>query len=85
MVRFDLKCTISMPTRMLETILEAKLGDDGRTVQRKGEDLAVNELEDHSGRDRSVTYCGCIVPVRNTGQYICYSGLLQARPEGDGR
>lgn len=40
--------TISMPTReMLETILEAKLGDDGRTDSRgRGEDLAVNELED---------------------------------------
>ena len=40
--------TISMPTReMLETILEAKLGDDGRTDSKgRGEDLAVNELED---------------------------------------
>lgn len=40
--------TISMPTReMLETILKAKLGDDGRTDTRgRGEDLAVNELED---------------------------------------
>ena len=40
--------TISMPTReMLGTILEAKLGDDGRTDSRgRGEDLAVNELED---------------------------------------
>ena len=38
--------TISMPTReMLETILEAKLGDDGRTDSKgRGEDLAVNEL-----------------------------------------
>lgn len=37
-----------MPTReMLETILEAKLGDDGRTDSKgRGEDLAVNELED---------------------------------------
>lgn len=32
---------------MLETILEAKLGDDGRTDSKgRGEDLAVNELED---------------------------------------
>lgn len=40
--------TISMPTReMLETILEARLGDDGRTDSRgRGEDLAANELED---------------------------------------
>ena len=30
--------TISMPTReMLETILEAKLGDDGRTDSKGGE------------------------------------------------
>ena len=60
--------TISMPTReMLETILEAKLGDDGRTDSKgRGEDLAVNELEDlaaENDRKRG----GCIVPVRNTG------------------
>lgn len=40
--------TISMPTReMLETILSASLGDDGRTGTRgRGEDQAVNQLED---------------------------------------
>lgn len=40
--------TISMPTReMLETILEARLGDDGRTDSRgRGEDMTANELED---------------------------------------
>lgn len=40
--------TISMPTReMLETILCAELGDDGRTDEKgRGEDLAVNRLED---------------------------------------
>ena len=69
--------TISMPTReMLGTILEAKLGDDGRTDSRgRGEDLAVDD------RKRG----GCIVPVRNTGQYVRHSGLLQAWTEGDGR
>lgn len=40
--------TLSMPTKeMLKTILEAKLGDDGRTdLEGRGEDRAVNELED---------------------------------------
>lgn len=40
--------TISMPTKeMLATILEAQLGDDGRTNSMgRGEDKAVNELED---------------------------------------
>lgn len=40
--------TLSMPDKeMLETILTAKLGDDGRTDARgRGEDQAVNELED---------------------------------------
>lgn len=40
--------TLSMPTKeMLKTILEAKLGDDGRTDSMgRGEDCAVNELED---------------------------------------
>ncbi len=40
--------TISMPTReMLETILTAGLGDDGRTdAEGRGEDQAVNRLED---------------------------------------
>lgn len=44
--------TLSMPDRnMLETILEAKLGDDGRTDSRgRGEDLAVNQLEDLAAR-----------------------------------
>lgn len=39
--------TLSMPDReMLETILAAKLGDDGRTdAKGRGEDQAVNELE----------------------------------------
>ena len=54
--------TISMPTRaMLETILEAKLGDDGRTDSRgRGEDLAVNELEDlaaeMTGKEAAVVF-----------------------------
>lgn len=40
--------TLTMPDRpMLETILSARLGDDGRTDARgRGEDAAVNELED---------------------------------------
>jgi len=40
--------TLTLPDRpMLETILTAKLGDDGRADARgRGEDLAVNELED---------------------------------------
>ena len=78
--------TISMPTReMLGTILEAKLGDDGRTDSRgRGEDLAVNELEDTGGRNDGKR-SGRVVPVRNTGQYVRHSGLLQAWTEGDGR
>ncbi|WP_353095986.1 GntG family PLP-dependent aldolase [Tissierella praeacuta] len=40
--------TLTLPTKeMLETILSAKLGDDGRVnSEGRGEDLAVNELED---------------------------------------
>lgn len=40
--------TLSMPDRaMLETILSAQLGDDGRLdAQGRGEDKAINELED---------------------------------------
>ena len=40
--------TLTMPDRpMLETVLSARLGDDGRTDARgRGEDAAVNELED---------------------------------------
>lgn len=40
--------TLTMPTKeMLETILLAKLGDDGRTnAEGRGEDPTVNELED---------------------------------------
>lgn len=40
--------TLTMPDRpMLETILAATLGDDGRTnAERRGEDATVNKLED---------------------------------------
>ena len=40
--------TLTMPDRpMLESILSAPLGDDGRTdVQGRGEDATVNRLED---------------------------------------
>lgn len=40
--------TLTMPDRgMLETILEARLGDDGRThALERGEDETVNRLED---------------------------------------
>ena len=40
--------TLTLPDQaMLETILTAKLGDDGRVdASGRGEDLAVNELED---------------------------------------
>ena len=42
--------TLTLPNQaMLETVLTAKLGDDGRTgVDGRGEDGAVNDLEDHA-------------------------------------
>src|SRR5699024_5438311 len=39
--------TVTLPTRnMLENIVEAELGDDGRTVNGRGSDPTVNQLED---------------------------------------
>ena len=44
--------TLTMPDRpMLESILSAPLGDDGRTdVQGRGEDATVNRLEDTAAK-----------------------------------
>lgn len=54
--------TLTLPSEeMLKTILSAKLGDDGRVDENgRGEDLAVNELEDFvaqlTGKDESVLF-----------------------------
>ncbi len=54
--------TLTLPSReMLETILTAKLGDDGRRDENgRGEDKAVNELEDFvaelTGKDEAVIF-----------------------------
>jgi len=55
--------TLTMPTKeMLESILSARLGDDGRTdASGRGEDQTINELEDlaalMTGKQESVLFC----------------------------
>lgn len=55
--------TLTMPTdEMLDTVLEAKMGDDGRVgSDGRGEDRAVNELEDMAaemtGKEASLLFC----------------------------
>ncbi len=55
--------TLTMPTQeMLESILTAKLGDDGRTdASGRGEDKTINELEDlaalMTGKEEAILFC----------------------------
>ena len=73
--------TISMPTHaMLETILTAQLGDDGRTDENgRGEDLATNELEDFAA-EITGKEAGLLFP---TGTMANTTAILSVCSPGD--
>lgn len=71
--------TLTLPTQeMLNTILSAELGDDGRlTWDGRGEDAAVRELEDYAAELTGME-AACFVPTGTFGNHIAL--LTVCRP-----